>query len=80
MKEGNSLHHCVGSNSYLDQHIKGQTTIIFIRKKDDIETPFFTMEYRSKKIVQIQGKYNREEVPDTVQNAVSKWKKDVESR
>lgn len=80
VQEGNSLHHCVGSNSYLDQHIKGQTTIIFIRKKDDVETPYFTMEYKKKKIVQIQGKYNRETVPSTVQKAIKKWKKEVESR
>lgn len=71
--EGCILHHCVGSKSYLDRHSNGETNIVFIRKKESVHTPYFTMEYQNKKVRQIQGKYNQEEVPKAVQEAVNKW-------
>lgn len=77
VKEGNALHHCVGSNYYLQNHKSGETNIVFIRRKDDSKTPYFTMEYRNGKVVQIQGKFNRETVPNEVQNAITKWEKKV---
>lgn len=78
VNEGNVLHHCVGSNYYLDQHSKGQTTILFIRKKNELNKPYFTMEYQNRKVVQTQGKYNREAIPSSVKKAISKWKKEIE--
>lgn len=41
--EGKILDHCVGS--YANRHANGQTTIFFIRRADDPETPYFTLEY-----------------------------------
>ncbi|WP_048669792.1 PcfJ domain-containing protein, partial [Enterococcus sp. 255_ESPC] len=32
VEEGQVLHHCVGSQHYLEQHTKGKTTIVFIRR------------------------------------------------
>ncbi len=78
VKEGNSLHHCVGGSSYLHNHKKGNTTIVFIRKKDDIKSPYFTLEYRNKQVVQIQGKRNRENVPNEVRQAVTQWQKQIQ--
>ena len=44
--EGKSLHHCVGSSTYVEGHRKGQTTIVFVREKEYPNTPFFTLEFK----------------------------------
>lgn len=44
--EGQSLHHCVGGDSYYKNHIAGTSLIYFIRKTEKPEIPFFTMELR----------------------------------
>lgn len=73
VNEGNALHHCVGGKHYLDNHTKGNTNIIFIRQKDEVEKPYFTLEYKNQHVAQVQGKYNRETVPDDLQKAINKW-------
>lgn len=56
-KEGQSLHHCVGSENYYKKHIAGESLIFFIRKKENPEKPFFTMELRMDdlRIMQLYG-------------------------
>lgn len=39
--EGQSLHHCVGS--FVDAVSEGKNTIVFLRKKNDVETPYVTV-------------------------------------
>ena len=41
-KEGMELHHCV--KSYIDAVSEGRTNILFLRKKEEPEKPFFTIE------------------------------------
>lgn len=78
INEGASLHHCVGSSSYLKNQMRGKTNIIFIRKKQDLQTPFFTLEYKNKQIEQVQGKLNREIIPSDLQLAINKWQNQVQ--
>lgn len=62
INEGDKLHHCVGSNStYLDQHIKKEWTILFIRQKDKPEEPFYTLtiDNENHKTKECQGKYHK---------------------
>ncbi len=61
--EGNALHHCVGRMNYNEKMAKGESLIIFIRKKTAPNNPFVTMEYNPKKknIQQIYG--NHDEPP-----------------
>ena len=40
--EGRTLHHCVAS--YAEDHAKGNTAILFIRRADAPDDPFFTLE------------------------------------
>lgn len=55
--EGKALSHCVGG--YADRHAKGVLTIIFIRKNDDLDTPYYTMEVaKDYHIVQCRGYKN----------------------
>ena len=75
VEEGNNLVHCVGS--YIEQHNKGETTIIFMRKKEAKEQSLYTIEYKNKCIVQIQGYKNRGRVPADVQKIAKEWLKIV---
>ena len=53
-KEGMELHHCV--KSYIDAVSEGRTNILFLRKKEEPEKPFFTIEVTNDdKIRQIHG-------------------------
>lgn len=54
--EGLSLHHCV--KSFIDKVAHKQTTILFIRKVEEPETPFFTMEVCDGAIRQAHGACN----------------------
>jgi hypothetical protein len=68
--EGRALNHCVGS--YVDRVMQGDTTILFIRQASDPENPYFTMEWRNKRIVQVRGKRNCD-APDDVKAFLDAW-------
>ena len=76
--EGKTLHHCVGSSSYVKKHKSGETTIIFVRPADDKMHPFFTMEYRAGRIIQLRGKHNQDP-PEKVKIAAEHWLEKVAS-
>lgn len=61
-KEGESLHHCVGT--YVDRVMKGETMIFFIRKEEEPDKPYFTLEYKNEKIVQCRGFKNCDMTPE----------------
>lgn len=55
--EGIKLSHCVGG--YALRHADGTTTIMFLRKKSDPDTPFYTIEVsKNYKLVQCRGYAN----------------------
>ena len=56
IKEGKILHHCVGG--YAKAHADGKTTILFIRKIDDPDIPFYTLEFKNGKVLQNRGDRN----------------------
>ena len=58
LKEGEKLHHCVGS--YISKVAKRKCDILFIRKLDDINNSYFTMEVRENKIIQCKGLNNND--------------------
>lgn len=55
-EEGRVLHHCVGT--YVERVAKGETMILFVRRKKRLEEPYFTMEFKEGKVVQCRGKNN----------------------
>ena len=66
--EGKELGHCVGS--YAKRCAKGETNIFVIRKQDNLEKSFFTVEIKKEQIIQIHGKGNcnaTEEVKDLIE-------------
>lgn len=57
-KEGVCLHHCVGG--YVDRHANGNTNIIFLRRKEAEDVPFYTIEIdNGNNVIQIHGYGNR---------------------
>lgn len=55
-KEGNAQHHCVAT--YMDRMVAGETCILFIRKKEDPDKSYYTVEVRDNEVIQVRGKYN----------------------
>jgi len=57
VKEGQALHHCVGG--YCDSHLKGRTTILFVRELEKPNKPFYTLEVGyNLNIIQCRGLRN----------------------
>lgn len=59
--EGEALHHCVGT--YMEKVRKGETMIFFIRKKEDPDKPFYTLEWKGR-VLQCRGLHNCDMTPE----------------
>lgn len=53
--EGRTLHHCVGGDNYLRKHDKGQSYILFLRREDAPEQPYYTIEIMGDQVIQWYG-------------------------
>ena len=61
VKEGQTQHICVGYAGYTDKMIAGESYILFLRRKEEPDKPFYTVEISPEyKIIQRHGKYNKE--------------------
>ena len=59
IREGELLHHCVAS--YAEKHARGDTTIFLIRKAEEPDKPWYTLEYgKSGTVKQNRGDRNCE--------------------
>lgn len=61
-KEAKELNHCLTSNygrTYVEPHVNGEKTIMFLRKKKDIEKPLFTVELDSNEVRQVRTVNNK---------------------
>lgn len=79
VNEGLVLHHYVAS--YVNRHVDGLSAIMFIRKKDEPDKPFYTMEIcpNNNSIIQVRGKCNCGKTPE-VTEFVNKYKAAVLKR
>lgn len=57
VKEGEVQHNCVARSDYINKMIKGKTCIIFVRKKENPEEPFITLELNQKTNTILQARY-----------------------
>ncbi len=55
--EGSALIHCVGR--YVGDMAKGKTTILFIRRAEEPDKPFYTLEWRGGQVIQCRTKNNK---------------------
>lgn len=68
--EGHALHHCVGS--YVDRVAKKECIILFLRLCEEITKPFYTIEVRNQKVIQVRGMKNDNATPE-VQKFMDQW-------
>jgi hypothetical protein len=75
VEEGNKLHHCV--RVYIDKVIQGKTNIMFLRKTQELDIPFFTIEISNDgKIEQIHGLQNCNiSTQPTIEPFLKEWTK-----
>lgn len=71
--EGTTLHHCV--KNYIDKVAEGKTNILFIRKTEELDKPFFTVEIsNSGTIEQVHGFGNRNtNTEPALENFIKEW-------
>ncbi|WP_416149471.1 PcfJ domain-containing protein [Salipaludibacillus sp. HK11] len=57
IREGNLLEHCIGG--YAEKHAKGVTSIFLLRKAEEPDKPFYTVEVRGNRVGQVSGYKNQ---------------------
>lgn len=74
--EGKALHHCVGG--YIRRMAEGETAIFFLRKANEPDKPFYTLELQKKRVIQCRTEHNASygRNPD-VKNFVDMWMEKV---
>jgi len=72
LDESRELNHCV--RTYASRYAKGETAIFLIRKRNDVLTPFYTLELKNNKIEQVRGKNNCDPIEE-VKKFVMNWAK-----
>lgn len=72
--EGHALHHCVGS--YVDRVAKQECIILFLRQIEQMDKPFYTIEVRNQKVIQVRGERNAEATKE-VSDFMKQWEKRV---
>jgi hypothetical protein len=70
--EGQNLRHCVGM--YDERVAKGDAIILFLRRADAPEKPYFTIEVKDGKVAQCRGKKNCP-APEEVEGFMKLWEK-----
>lgn len=79
VEEGQILHHCVGGDNYLAKHNEGQTYILMLRRREQPDIPYITVEIEagsSYRIIQWYGTNDRK--PD--EGKIQPWLNDYINR
>ena len=72
--EGNALHHCV--RNYVDKVAAQKTMILFLRRCENVDKPYFTVEVQNRKVVQVRGNSNAAPTPE-VEKFMNLWEQRV---
>ena len=75
INEGNILHHCVGSYNYDQKFAREESLIFFVRNKDNIQTPFVTLEYSldKHKVLQCYGEHDTKPADEVLNFVYKIW-------
>lgn len=77
-EEGRTLHHCVGSSDrYMRRMADGESWILFLRKRAEMEKPYYTIEIRLKddEIIQWYSEYDRKPDKEIIAKVLAEYKK-----
>lgn len=78
VKEGQTLHHCVGHGQYRRKMAEGKSYIVFLRRKEKPDNPFYTIEIdTSGTILQAYGKHNTKPEWETIESVLEKYSEKV---
>ena len=82
VKEGNALHHCAGATDrYFDRIKQQETYICFLRKTEEPDKPFYTIEVEpGGTIRQHRGMYDEEPDIDKIKPFLRKWQQEIRRR
>lgn len=78
-EEGCTLHHCVASSDrYMRSMADGKTWILFLRKKNNLGQPYYTIEIDMKddQILQYYSEFDRKPGKEIVDKVLSEFKKE----
>lgn len=75
IREGDTLHHCVGRMNYDQKFAREESLIFFVRNVKEPDTPFVTVEYslKNKKILQCYGNKDTKPTDDVLEFVNKKW-------
>ncbi len=81
-REGRLQHHCVGaSDSYMKNMAERKSFILFLRRKDMADMPYYTLEAEwSGKIIQAYAAYDRQPDWEEVSGVLGKWSEEIKIR
>lgn len=83
LEEGKTLHHCVGaSDTYMKKMAEGKTWICFLRKKEELQKAYYTLEIRMEDdvILQSYSEFDRRPDAKAINAVLEKFKKNVKKK
>lgn len=80
VREGRTLHHCVGGDNYLSNHNSDKSYILFLRYKKAAETPYITIEISADtaKVRQWYGAYDKKPDERNMQKLIDSYAKGLQ--
>lgn len=76
--EGRLQHHCVGAQpQYKEKMCTRNSFIVFLRKKENLKEPYYTIECDLSKVIQFYAAYDRQPDKEKVRKILNKWMKQV---
>ena len=80
--EGQKQHHCVGaSDTYMKKMNRGETFILFLRKKEDPDTAYYTLEVTWNGYVrQSYGAYDRKPDKEKIEDWLKHFTREIQKR
>lgn len=76
VEEGQALHHCVGATTrYMGKMKDGKSWILFLRKKKELETPYYTLEIdmETDQIIQWYSEYDRKPDKEVIRKVLDRF-------
>lgn len=77
VREGQVLHHCVGGNNYLSKHSRGESVILFLRKKDHPRKRYYTLEVQGQEVIQAYGAHDKKPNWEEIREVIEEFKRNV---
>ena len=80
MTEGRTLHHCVGRDDhYMKKMAAGTSWILFLRKKENLEKAYYTVEIDMKddRVLQYYSEFDRQPDKEIINKVLDKFKRSI---